>query len=166
MHFDIPEGINEALLGLNWLIGTWSGNGHGEWPDTGEFEYGQQVDFSTNGGPYLHYICQTWILDEDGQPAAPLTTETGYWLPHDDATVDVLVAHPEGWIETWYGRVQGAKIELTTDVVAAIPSAAQQVTGGQRLYGNVDDDLMWTWDLATNDIPLQPYMWARLSKQD
>jgi hypothetical protein len=165
MHFDIPDDINEALLGLNWMIGRWVGNGNGEWPGIGEFEYGQQIEFSTNSGPYLHYICQTWTLNDEGQPDEPLTMETGFWLPHDNATVDVLISHPEGWIETWYGHVQGAKIELTTDVVASIPNSQLQVTGGQRLYGNVEGDLMWTWDRATKDVALQPYMWARLTKQ-
>jgi hypothetical protein len=164
MHFDIPENINPALLGLNWLLGVWEGNGHGSWPGEGDFEYGQRIEFSSNGEPFLHYISQLWTLDDNGQPAAPLTMETGFWLPHDDATLDVLITHPEGWVEMWAGRVQGARIDLATDLVARIPSNPREVSGGQRLYGNVDGDLMWTWDRASTGVPLQPYLWARLTK--
>jgi hypothetical protein len=55
----------------------WQGNGHGSWPGMGDFEFGQQIDFATNRGPYLHYLSQTWTLDADGQPDEPLTMEGG-----------------------------------------------------------------------------------------
>jgi hypothetical protein len=163
MHFDVPDDINPALLGLNWMLGTWQGNGHGTWPDTGDFEFGQQIEFSTNGGPFLHYMSQMWTLGPDGQPSGPLTMETGFWRPNlDSADVEVLLAHPEGFVEVWAGTVSGAKVSLTTDVVARTTTADLAYTGGSRLYGNVNGDLMWTWDRATADIPLQPYMWAQL----
>jgi hypothetical protein len=165
MHFEIRDDVNEQLLGLAWLLGTWVGNGHGTWPDTGDFEYGQQIEFTQNGGPYIYYFSQTWFLDAEGQPEKPLLTETGYWLPHDDATVDAVLAHPEGIAELWSGKVQGAKIELTTDVVVRVPDSTLAYTGGQRLYGNVDGDLLWTWDRGTEEIPLQPFMWAKLQRQ-
>jgi hypothetical protein len=165
MHFDIPDDVNETLLGLNWMLGTWQGNGHGTWPDTGDFDFGQQIEFSTNGGPFLHYMSQMYVIDHDGKPVKPLTMETGFWRPnHDNADLEVLLSHPEGFVEVWTGKVQGAKIELTTDVVARTDTASLAYTGGQRLYGNVNGDLMWTWDRATDQIPMQPYMWAQLKK--
>jgi hypothetical protein len=91
--------------------------------------------------------------------------ETGFWRPnHDNADLEVLLSHPEGFVEVWTGKVQGAKIELTTDVVARTDTASLAYTGGQRLYGNVNGDLMWTWDRATDQIPMQPYRWAQLKK--
>jgi hypothetical protein len=164
MHFDIPENLNPALLGINWMIGTWQGNGHGNWPDVGDFQFGQQIEFATNGDKYLHYMSQMWTLDDEGQPDKSLTMESGFWRLHDDATIELLLAHPEGFVEVWTGNVQGAKIELTTDVVARTVTADLEYTGGSRLYGNVNGDLMWTWDRATSDIELQPYMWAQLKK--
>jgi len=168
MAFEIPQDLNAKLMGVAWLLGTWRGNGHGAWPkgdESGEFEFGQQIDFATVGDqPYLHYLCQTYALDEAGQPAKSLTIESGFWRPHDDATVEMVLTHPEGYAEVWVGNVQGAKIEMTTDLVARTTTAAEPITGGQRLYGNVEGDLLWTWDRASEDVPLQPYMWARLQR--
>jgi len=162
LHFDIDKTVNPQLLGLAWLLGTWEGEANGTWPGLGDFHVGQRVDFSSNGGRYLHYISQTYWLDDDGQPSKPFSMETGFWFPHDDATIDVLLADADGWMENYKGTIKGAKIEMTTDVVARIDSADEPYTGGMRLYGNVDGQLMWTWDRATTDVPIQPFMWATL----
>ena len=164
MNFDIDETVHPQLLGLAWLLGTWEGEGNGAWPGLGEFHFGQRVDFSSNGGPFLHYLSQTYWLDDDNHPVRPFTMETGFWFPHDDASLDVVLADADGWVENYTGNIQGAKIELTTDIVARIKSAQEPYSGGSRLYGNVDGQLMWTWDAATTDVPLQPFMWATLRR--
>lgn len=164
MAFEIPDDLNPALMGVAWLIGRWQGNGHGTWPGTGDFQFGQQIDFATNGDPYLHYLSQLWTLDDEGQPDTPLAMETGFWRPAADGSLEVVLASPEGWAEVWAGQVQGARIELTTDVVARTTTAGITYTGGSRLYGNVEGDLMWTFDRATTDVELQPYQWARLQR--
>ena len=81
MAFEVDPDLNQALMPLAWMIGRWQGNGHGSWPGMGDFEFGQQIDFATNRGPYLHYLSQTWTLDADGQPDEPLTMEGGFWRP-------------------------------------------------------------------------------------
>ena len=164
MAFQIPENLNPRLMGVAWLIGRWQGNGHGNWPDRGEFEFGQQIDFATNEGPYLHYISQTYTLDADGKPDRPLEIETGFWRPADDGTIEVVLTSPQGYADIWVGKITGAKIELVTDMVARTKTAEIAYTGGQRLYGNVEGDLLWTFDRATTDVALQPYMWARLTR--
>lgn len=164
MAFEIDTDLNPALLPLAWLIGRWQGNGHGNWPGLGDFEFGQQIDFATNGGPYLHYLSQIWTLGDDGQPAAPLTMETGFWRPAGDGELELVLANPQGWAEVWVGTSQGAKIELTTDLVARTTTAELAYTGGHRLYGNVEGDLMWAFDRATTDVALQPYLWAQLQR--
>lgn len=164
MAFEINADLNPALMPLGWMIGRWVGNGHGNWPGLGDFEFGQQIDFATNEGPYLHYLSQTWTLDADGQPEAPLTMETGFWRPTGDGGLEVVMTSPQGWAEIWIGTVQGAKIEMTTDMVARTTTAQETYTGGHRLYGNVESDLMWAFDRASTEVELQPYMWARLSR--
>ncbi|MBD4651208.1 FABP family protein, partial [Xanthomonas citri pv. citri] len=100
MPFQIPDDLNRDLMPLAWMIGHWEGEGHGNTPDEGEFSFGCQVDFTDNGGDYLHYICQTFTMNPDGTPAAPLRMETGFWRPNvDTRKVDVLMAAPEGWAE-------------------------------------------------------------------
>ena len=43
-------------------------------------------------------------------------------------------------------------------------TADVEYTGGQRLYGQVEGDLLWTFDRATTNHQLQPYLWARLQR--
>lgn len=164
MTFEIPADLNPKLMGLAWLIGRWEGNGHGSWPGEGEFEYGQQIDFATNGGPYLHYVSQLFEQDEEGRPTRCLAMETGFWRPTEDNKLDVVLCDPQGWSEVWAGTVSGAKIQLVSDAVMRTTTAAVPYTGGQRLYGNVEGDLLWTFDRAADGVPLQPYLWARLRR--
>ncbi len=164
MAFEIPSDLNPALAPLAWMIGRWVGRGRCTWPGQAEFEFGQQIDFSTNGGPWLHYLSQTYTLDDQGQPKEPLGMEDGFWRPQADGAVDVVMCHPEGWSEVWAGTITGARIELVTDVVARTNNADLPYTAGHRLYGNVESDLMYTFDRATTDEELQPYLWARLAR--
>ncbi len=164
MAFTIPSDLNPKLMPLAWLIGTWVGNGHGSWPGRGDFEYGIQVDFADNGSDYLHYICQTYLVDENSRPLEPLWMETGFWRPSEDKKIEVVLADPQGRAEVWVGDIDGAKIALTTDLVARTETADPAVTGGQRLYGQVEADLWWAYDRASEDVKLQPYMWAKLKR--
>ena len=55
------------------------------------------------------------------------------------------------------------KVELPTDAVVRTASA-EEYSAGQRLYGNVEGDLLWTFDKAAAGQPLQSHMWARLRR--
>ena len=90
--------------------------------------------------------------------------ETGVWRPKADGTIEVVLSSPEGWSEVWAGKVEGAKIELVTDAVMRTSTASVEYTGGQRLYGSVEGDLLWTFDRATTEVPLQSHLWARLKR--
>ncbi|MEI6295667.1 MAG: FABP family protein, partial [Actinomycetes bacterium] len=46
MVFTIPEGLHEDLYPLAWMIGTWRGKGHGEYPGIPSFQYAQEVTFN------------------------------------------------------------------------------------------------------------------------
>ena len=66
--------------------------------------------------------------------------------------------------EIWYGDVQPGRLDLTTDVVVRSPRAQVEYTAGRRLYGLVDGNLMYSFDRATSEESLQPFMWATLRK--
>ena len=55
----------------------------------------------------------------------------------------------------------GAKLELSTDVVARTETA-KDYSGGQRLYGLVNGELLWTFDMVAVGQPLTNHLWARL----
>jgi hypothetical protein len=151
------------LVPIAFLIGTWQGVGVGGYPTIDEFRFGQEITFSENGKPFLHYISHTWLLDDEGNQVRPLAQETGYWRPQADQKLEVLLSHPTGYVEIYLGEVDGAKIELQTDVVARTDTA-KPYTAGHRLYGLVDGELLWAFDMAAMDQPLQPHISATLRR--
>jgi hypothetical protein len=156
---DLPT----ELVPIAWLLGGWAGVGVGGYPTIDEFRFGQEVTFSENGKPFLHYLSRSWLLDDEGNQVRPLAQETGYWRPQPDGKLEVLLAHPTGFVEIWLGEVDGAKIELSTDVVARTDSA-KPYTAGHRLYGLVEGDLLWAYDMAAVEQPLQPHLSATLRR--
>lgn len=151
------------LVPVGWLLGTWQGVGVGGYPTVEEFRFGQEVVFTEHGKPFLHYQSRAWLLDDEGNEVRPLAQETGYWRPQPDGRLEVLLAHPTGVVEIYLGEVDGAKIELRTDVVARTETA-KTYTAGHRLYGLVEGDLLWAYDMAAVGEPLQPHMSATLRR--
>jgi hypothetical protein len=111
----------------------------------------------------LSWTSRTWWLDEAGERARPLTSEAGFWRPQPDGALEVVLAHAEGYAEVWVGSVVGPRIDLHTDVVARTHSALEY-TAGHRLYGLVEGDLAWAYDIAARGEPLQASMSARLKR--
>ncbi len=152
--------LHRALLPLLPLVGTWRGTGKGGYPTIDAFDYAQEVRFSHDGRPFLAYESRTWIIDADGQPVRPAAREVGWWRAAGDE-LEVLLAHPTGIVEVYYGRLSGTKIELATDAVVRTTSA-KAVTGNRRLYGLVEGDLMYAIDMAAMGQSLLPHLSARL----
>ena len=51
--------------------------------------------------------------------------ETGFWRPQRDGTIEVVLAHPGGYAEVWYGKITGAKVELATDAIVRTATAEE-----------------------------------------
>lgn len=163
--------VAEPLIPLSWLIGTWAGVGLGQYPTIEDFRFGQEVTFSHDGRQFLRYQSRSWLLDDSGAQVRPLAQESGFWRPRPDNEVEVTLSHPTGFSEVWVGRVTvtsivnaaitGARAELATDAVMRTSSAKEYI-GGQRLYGLVEGELMWTFDMAAMGQPLQNHLAARL----
>lgn len=160
---ELTADLPSELVPVAWLIGTWAGAGVGGYPDTPEFRFGQEVTFSHDGRPFLSYTSRTWLLDEDGNVGRPLASESGYWRSQTDGRLEVILAQPTGYAEIYVGTATGAKIELTTDVVARTVTA-KEYNAGTRLYGLVEGDLMWAYDMAAVGQPAQAHVSARLKK--
>jgi hypothetical protein len=157
---DLPA----QLVPLSWVLGTWRGVGVGGYPTIEEFRFGQELTFTElPGKPFVSHVSRSWLLDEDGNQVRPLAEESGYWRPAADGTVEVTLTHPTGYVEIWLGRVDGAKLEIRTDAVARTETA-KEYSAGHRLYGLVDGNLLWAFDMAAMGQPLQPHLSATLSK--
>ncbi len=152
---DLPD----VLEPLRFLLGTWRGEGVGGYPTIEDFRYGQELTFEFYGKPVLAYSSRSWALD-DGRP---LAREAGFWRPQPDNGVEVVLAHPTGIVEVFLGTIAFTKIELSTDVVARTPSA-KEVSAERRLYGMVDEELMYAADMAAVGQSLQPHLSARLTR--
>ncbi len=163
MPVELSADLPAELVPLAWLIGHWEGAGVGGYPSVESFRFGQEIDFGHVGKPFLTYVSRSWLLDDDGRPGRPLATESGYWRPQPGGALEVMLAHPTGYAEIWLGTVTGAKIELTTDVVVRTASA-KAYTGGTRLYGQVEGDLLWAFDMAAVGESLQSHLSGRLKK--
>jgi hypothetical protein len=88
--------------------------------------------------------------------------ETG-WLRPRGETVELLLAHDSGIVEVWIGHLTGARLELATDAVLRTQSS-RDVAAGHRLYGTVEGDLLWAYDMAASGQPMQSHVSARLKK--
>ncbi|MFC5822630.1 FABP family protein [Nonomuraea insulae] len=159
---DEPE-VHPNLEPIAFLLGRWEGAGVGGYPTIESFNFGQEIEFGHNGKPFLTYVSRTWLLDEDGNRVRPLATESGYWRPQPERQVEVVLSHPTGIVEIYIGEVVFNKIELRTDVVARTASA-KEYTAGHRLYGLVNGNLMWAYEMAAVGHPLTDHMSAELKK--
>ncbi len=164
LDVDLPP----PLVPLAWLLGAWAGVGVVGYPTVQERQFGQEIDFSHDGRGFLAYRSRTWLLDDAGARVRPLATEAGYWRPGGESAdggtdVEVLLAHPTGFVEVYLGRVDGARVDLQTDLVART-STAKEYTAATRMYGLVEGDLLWVMDMAAVGQPLQSHVSARLKR--
>lgn len=164
MPFEIPKNLHPDCAPVAWLLGTWAGNGHGDYPTIDGFAFGQEMIFTHDGRPFFHYMSHAWIVDENGEKVRDSAIETGFLRPKADGSVEWLIAHHTGFVEVWYGQADGAKIEIATDAVVRTKTAKEYV-GGTRMYGLVEGDLLWAFDMAAMSQELQPHLWARLVRQ-
>lgn len=162
MTAETPD-LHADLLPLSWLLGRWRGNGHGDYPTIDRFEFGQEVAFAHDGRPFLHYFSRSWLMDTDGRKTRESALETGFLRAGAGGEVELVMAHHSGFVEIWYGSVDGTKLELATDLVARTQSAKDH-TAAHRLYGLVEGDLLYAHDMAAMGQPLQSHTWARLQR--
>jgi hypothetical protein len=163
MAFEIPENLHPDCGPIAWLLGTWRGNGHGDYPTIDAFQFRQELIFAHDGRPFFHYMARSWIIDEHGNELRAAAIETGFLRAKPEGRVEVTLAHHTGFVEIWYGHAGGGKLEIITDAVARTETAKEYVAG-KRLYGNVEGDLLYAYDMAAMGQELQPHLWARLQR--
>ena len=161
-----------------------------------QLEFGQRVSFSQDGQPYLNYSSTSWVLDDEPTPLAAETGywrlsrkliegDSGPgMLPgegarpfgtaqavetlrasHGGFDIDVAIIHPDGVSELYVGQVNGPRIDLATDAVVRT-AGAKEYSAATRLYGLVENHLLWAWDIAALGQELRTHASARLAKVD
>lgn len=197
---EIPTDLPADLVPLSWLIGVWEGTGVIDYEADGRTfsgEFAHRVSFSHDGGDFLNYTGQAWLLD--GEHRRPLVAETGYWrvarpatdadagpalLPPTDTAprrtaddvetlrtpeggfpLEVSLAHSDGILELYLGQVRGPRIDLASDAVVRT-AGAKPYASATRLYGLVDDHLLWAWDVSAFGRELASHASARLARAE
>lgn len=174
MTFVLPDGLAPEVYPLAWLVGTWEGAGVIEYPGIPTADFRQRVEFTHDGGPYLAYSASITLMGPDGEVGQVWSVESGFWrvapsvpagmeLQDFQHPLEVVLADASGLIALYVGAVGNGRIDLATDVMARTESAPT-VGSSTRLYGLVNGELMWAWDLAAFGHELQSYASARLSR--
>ncbi len=164
MPFELPSDLHPDCAPVAWLLGTWAGNGEGDYPTIEPFRFGQEVIFAHDGRPFFHYLSRAWIVDERGAKVRDAALESGFLRSKADGTVELMLSHNTGIVEIYYGHAEGGRMELATDAVVRTATAKEYVAG-QRLYGLVDGDLWFAYDMAAVGQDLQPHLWGRLVRR-
>ena len=166
MPFDIPPNIHPNCAPLAWLIGTWAGNGHGEYETIEDFQFGQEILFQQDGRSFIHFMSRSWIVDAEGNHVREAAQENGFIRPQEDGSLEVVMCHNTGFAEVWTGEIhpEQPRFEIVTDAVARTATAKEYVAG-KRLYGYVNGDLLYAFDMASMGHELQPHTRAQLVRQ-
>jgi hypothetical protein len=106
------------------------------------------------------------MLPGIGEPVFTTAEEVETLRNADGAfDIEVSIVHPGGVSELYLGAVAGPRIDLATDAVVRTASA-KPYAAATRLYGLVDDHLLWAWDIAALGQDLRTHSSGRLARVD
>jgi hypothetical protein len=146
---------------LDPLVGTWSGEGRGWYPTIADFAYREEVEFRViPGKPVLAYRQRTFAAD-DGRP---LHGETGYWRATAAGTIELLLAHANGFVEVADVVVdEDGRFRTTSRSLVGAPSA-KPVVGIGRVITVQSDELRYQLDMEAVGLPMQGHLEATLRR--
>jgi hypothetical protein len=125
--------LHPDLEPLACLLGTWRGEGEGEYPTIERFRYSEEISFAHVGKPFLAYRQATVNL----ATGLPAHAESGYWRTGGPGRVELVLAHPTGIVEVEEGTIAqggaGAVIALHSTLVGTTATAKQVVTLERRV---------------------------------
>jgi len=154
--------VTGALLPLEFLLGTWTGGGEGDWPTVGRFTYLEEMEFTLGGGgedfPFLVYAQRAW----DPETGVTMHQERGFWRYGGDR-VDVTLAHPIGVTEIGEGEVSDHSIRLVSTRVTQATTGLP-VTGLLRSYRREGESLLYEISLSTGEVPLARHLTGKLGR--
>ncbi|MBC7725462.1 MAG: FABP family protein, partial [Burkholderiaceae bacterium] len=79
--------------------------------------------------------------------------------------IEVSLVHPGGVSELYIGQVKGPRIDLVTDAVLRSANSKEHAAS-TRLYGLVENHLLWAWDIAALGQDLRSHASGRLARVD
>jgi hypothetical protein len=152
--------IHPAVEPLAFLLGRWRGQGGGRYPTIEPFQYGEEIEFSHNGRPFLFYVQKTWNLSDE----YPMHSEAGYVRPVSEGRVELVLAQPSGITEILAGPHSGSSIELTSTLVGVSPTA-KTVSAVKRVISVAGTTLSYQLDMAAVGQDMTIHLEAALEKE-
>jgi nitrobindin-like protein len=155
--------LHPGIAVLAPLLGTWTGQGAGEYPTIEPFGYVEEVTFGHAGKPFLTYGQRTKSAD-DGRP---LHAETGYVRVPSPGRVELVLAHPTGITEIQEGvlTVSATTVEMELNATSiGLTATAKEVTALARSIRVHGDELTYTVRLGAVGQPLQHHLAATLHR--
>jgi hypothetical protein len=151
--------LHEDVEQIAFLLGTWRGEGEGEWPECDPFRFREELVFENVGKAMLLYRQESWDL-EDG---SPLHFERGFFRPTGPGRIGLVLAHQMGAVEVAEGTVVGSVIECASTSVG-LTSTAPPITELRRRIEVSGGRLTHELQMAMRDIALTHHTTSRLEK--
>lgn len=157
--------LHPDVAALAPLLGTWVGDGQGDYPTIDAFAYHETVTFGHAGKPFLAYGQRTSAAD-DGRP---LHAEQGYLRMPAPGAAEFVFVHPTGITEVDEGSAEfadGGAITLTlTSATIGRTTTAKRVDAVERTFSLAGDVLTYTVRMAAVGQPLTHHLAATLHRQ-
>ena len=158
-----PGELHPDVAVLAPLLGTWEGEGTGEYPTIDDFAYVESITFAHAGKPFVSYTQRTRHPDT----GAPMHAETGYLRVPRPGSIEIVMAQPTGLAEIYEGAVVGGDAPLVIDVRSTsigATTSAKEVTITERTISITGDVLQYTFRMAAVGQPLQHHLSATLHR--
>ena len=127
--------VHPGIRPLAFLVGTWRGDGAGDYPTIEPFSYDEEIVVDHVGKPFLRSLQRT----RDATAGTPLHTETGYWR-WTGIRPELVIAQPTGVVEVLTGELKGTTLRLRSVLVGTTPTAKEVATTERRIV--VEGDVM------------------------
>lgn len=144
---------------LAFLLGTWRGEGEGEWPRGEPFRYGEEMTFEHVGDAFLMYAQRSWMLTDE----APVHFERGFFRPAGAGRVELVLAHPLGVAEVAEGTLEGGTIDVASTSVATTTTGSP-VTILKRHLEVHGDRLRYELHMAMHEVAVMRHLAAELTR--